>query len=174
MHLKKLIESEIGDFFAGFGSPGQPETPEEMQRQLLARIDAVITSAEAKCWIELVTPECPSTGNLLNDGATFRMYARQLELYRKDIDIESMRETLGYMFAGSDIPAQYIQLFKMVCDLEFVESAGSAMVSHYYELATRAAPLEIEFENTEPCVLCGFVSPRPNDEHYCSGVKKHG
>lgn len=61
MHLKKLIESEIGDFFAGFGSPGQPETPEEMQRQLLARIDAVIASAEAKCWTELVTPAYPST-----------------------------------------------------------------------------------------------------------------
>lgn len=115
-----------------------------------------------------------TTGNLLNDGATFRMFARQLELYRKDIDIESMHETPDDVFAGSDIPAQYIQLFKMVCDLTFVESAGSAMVSHHYELTTRAAQLEIEPENTEPCVICGFVSPRPNGEHYCSGVKKHG
>ena len=30
--LKELIQSEIGDFFAGFGSPGEPETPEAMQR----------------------------------------------------------------------------------------------------------------------------------------------
>ncbi|GEM_PF-4595338 len=38
MEIAKLIESEIGDFFAGFGHPGEPETPEEMQSQLLARV----------------------------------------------------------------------------------------------------------------------------------------
>lgn len=36
--LELLVESEIGDFFAGFGSPGEPETPDVMQDQLLARI----------------------------------------------------------------------------------------------------------------------------------------
>jgi len=36
--LQELIESEICDFFAGFGSPGEPETPEEMQSQLLSRV----------------------------------------------------------------------------------------------------------------------------------------
>ncbi|MCZ5498753.1 hypothetical protein O5479_25535 [Escherichia coli] len=39
--LKELIQSEIGDFFAGFGSPGEPETPEAMQRELMMRIDNV-------------------------------------------------------------------------------------------------------------------------------------
>ncbi|HAX5084856.1 TPA: hypothetical protein JZG55_001540 [Escherichia coli] len=39
--LKGLIQSEIGDFFAGFGSPGEPETPEAMQRELMMRIDNV-------------------------------------------------------------------------------------------------------------------------------------
>jgi len=38
MEIAKLIESEIGDFFAGFGHPGEPETPEEMQSQLLERV----------------------------------------------------------------------------------------------------------------------------------------
>ncbi|EOC2092027.1 hypothetical protein ACI1KZ_005182, partial [Escherichia coli] len=37
--LKALIQSEIGDFFAGVGSPGEPETPEAMQRELMIRID---------------------------------------------------------------------------------------------------------------------------------------
>lgn len=36
--LKQLIESEIGDFFAGFGHTGEPETTEKMQSQLLARV----------------------------------------------------------------------------------------------------------------------------------------
>lgn len=39
--LKELIQSEIGDFFAGFGSPSEPETPEAMQRELMMRIDNV-------------------------------------------------------------------------------------------------------------------------------------
>ncbi|HEY3591902.1 MAG TPA: hypothetical protein VGL07_17815 [Buttiauxella sp.] len=70
--------------------------------------------------------------NLLSDGATFRMHARQLILSRNDMDIDSMRETLGDIFAGSDISPQYVELFRMVCDLEFVEAAGSAMVDCYY------------------------------------------
>ena len=37
--LKALIQSEIGDFFAGVGSPGEPETTEAMQRELMIRID---------------------------------------------------------------------------------------------------------------------------------------
>lgn len=39
--LKELIQSEIGDLFAGFGSPGEPETPEAIQRELMMRIDNV-------------------------------------------------------------------------------------------------------------------------------------
>lgn len=44
--LKQLIESEIGDFFAGFGGPGEPETPEEMQSQLLARVMPLLAGLE--------------------------------------------------------------------------------------------------------------------------------
>nr|WP_309242193.1 MULTISPECIES: hypothetical protein [unclassified Pantoea] len=39
--LRLLIESEIADFCAGIGSPGEPETPESMQADLMARIAAV-------------------------------------------------------------------------------------------------------------------------------------
>jgi|GEM_PF-963288 len=39
--LKALIKSEIGDFFAGVGSPGEPETPEAIQRELMIRIDSI-------------------------------------------------------------------------------------------------------------------------------------
>ena len=42
--LKALIQSEIGDFFAGVGSPGEPETPEAMQRELMIRIDNTFDS----------------------------------------------------------------------------------------------------------------------------------
>ncbi|UQT02564.1 hypothetical protein CHIBITOTORO_00280 [Serratia phage vB_SmaM-ChibiTotoro] len=36
--LAPLLESEISDYFSGIGSPGEPETPEVMQSQLIARI----------------------------------------------------------------------------------------------------------------------------------------
>ncbi|MEG1112639.1 MAG: hypothetical protein RSD49_14865 [Hafnia sp.] len=39
--LKQLIQDEVVDFFAGFGSPGGPETPEAMQRELTQRIENV-------------------------------------------------------------------------------------------------------------------------------------
>ena len=39
IELKKLVKSEIGDFFAGFGHLGEPATPEEMQTKLQASID---------------------------------------------------------------------------------------------------------------------------------------
>ncbi|WP_225468638.1 DUF551 domain-containing protein [Escherichia coli] len=44
--MKQLIESEIGDFFAGFGHPGEPETPEEMQSQLLVRVMPLLAVLE--------------------------------------------------------------------------------------------------------------------------------
>lgn len=44
--LRTLVESEIADFCAGLGSPGEPESPEEMQRQLMERVAAVF-DAEA-------------------------------------------------------------------------------------------------------------------------------
>ncbi|EHM8546181.1 MULTISPECIES: DUF7415 domain-containing protein [Salmonella] len=60
MKRKQLVVSEITDFFAGLGNPGEPETPEEMQRQLLARIEGVFSSQIAKPWTTLVTPACPA------------------------------------------------------------------------------------------------------------------
>lgn len=43
--VEKLINSEIADFFAGFGHPGEPETPQEMQQQLQSRISAIFNAA---------------------------------------------------------------------------------------------------------------------------------
>ncbi|WP_103199377.1 DUF7415 domain-containing protein [Pectobacterium odoriferum] len=40
--LTQLVLSEISDFFAGIGQPGAPETPEEMQAALMARVESVM------------------------------------------------------------------------------------------------------------------------------------
>lgn len=42
--LRTLILSEVGDFFAGVGSPGEPETPEEMQRELSMRLGRILNN----------------------------------------------------------------------------------------------------------------------------------
>ena len=42
--LQELIAYEIGVFFAGLRHPGEPETPEEMQRQLMARVMPLLTN----------------------------------------------------------------------------------------------------------------------------------
>ncbi|MBI0427934.1 hypothetical protein [Pectobacterium parmentieri] len=40
--LTQLVLSEISDFFAGIGQPSAPETPEEMQAVLMARVESVM------------------------------------------------------------------------------------------------------------------------------------
>lgn len=40
--LRALILCEISDFFAGFSSPGEPETPEDMQRELTMRVGRIL------------------------------------------------------------------------------------------------------------------------------------
>ncbi|MCU8013658.1 hypothetical protein [Shewanella sp. SM74] len=51
IELKKLIQSEIGDFIAGFGQPGEPTTPEEMQTKLQANIDRCFAEVERKWFL---------------------------------------------------------------------------------------------------------------------------
>ena len=42
--MKQLVESEISDFFAIFGSPGEPVTIEEAQKTLLSRISPLLST----------------------------------------------------------------------------------------------------------------------------------
>lgn len=45
-NIEALIGCEISDFFAGFGQPGEPETPEQMQLQLLRRVLPILSDFE--------------------------------------------------------------------------------------------------------------------------------
>lgn len=46
IELKKLVQSEIGDFFAGFGQPNEPKDAEEMHHILKARIESCFDTAD--------------------------------------------------------------------------------------------------------------------------------
>jgi hypothetical protein len=49
VEFKQLIESEIGDFFAGLDQPGEPINAEEMQKVLNSRIQNIFEEA-GKTW----------------------------------------------------------------------------------------------------------------------------
>lgn len=60
--LRALILCEIGDFFAGFGNPGEPETPEDMQRELTMRVgrilnDHIVNYPRCEALVEILS-EC--------------------------------------------------------------------------------------------------------------------
>ncbi|WP_025903445.1 hypothetical protein [Tatumella sp. UCD-D_suzukii] len=48
--ISELVKSEISDFCAGLESPGRPETPEEIQRELMGRILPLIKD-ERREWM---------------------------------------------------------------------------------------------------------------------------
>lgn len=42
--MRKLILSEVSDFCAGLGNPGEPELPEDIQQALMSRIELVFNN----------------------------------------------------------------------------------------------------------------------------------
>ncbi|KEK29112.1 hypothetical protein [Shewanella xiamenensis] len=51
IEFKQLIQSEIGDFFAGFGHLGEPVSPEIMQKLLLENIEHCFAEVEKKWFL---------------------------------------------------------------------------------------------------------------------------
>lgn len=68
----------------------------------------------------------------LNEAATLRMYARQLRLFRKEVDIKEVHSILESM-RGS-LPDQYIDMFKHVSDLDATMRVADAAVNHVWEM----------------------------------------
>lgn len=51
IEFKQLIQSEIGDFFAGFDQVGEPATPAELQTKMHANIDRCFAEVEKKWFL---------------------------------------------------------------------------------------------------------------------------
>ncbi len=88
--LQELIKSEIADFFAGFGSPGEPETPEDMQSQLLARITPLFSSMEQEpvFFIEVEGDDWIQAGRI--PGSTF--------------DFNNLPDGINKLYAAPQLP----------------------------------------------------------------------
>lgn len=75
--LRALILCEIGDFFAGFGNPGEPETPEDMQRELTMRVgrilnDHIVNYPRCEALVEILS-EC----RIARDEAQAELHERR-------------------------------------------------------------------------------------------------
>lgn len=119
--LRELIICEISDFFAGFGSPGEPETPEEMQRQLINRVGRILNEHAVNY------PRCEALVEILKECRIARDAAQaELQEYRKAVSLElkpanlinkfyeryplanfksdsERAEALGYFMAGAEL-----------------------------------------------------------------------
>lgn len=70
----------------------------------------------------------------IGEAAEFRMYARQLRIFRAEQPVEELHKTLDFLKETHDFfDERYIELFKMCCDLDFVEALGSAGVSYCHD-----------------------------------------
>lgn len=50
--LERLIITEIGDFTAGLGHPGEPKTPEQIQAVLMARVQRVFADVRLQAFVD--------------------------------------------------------------------------------------------------------------------------
>ncbi|MGG7777090.1 hypothetical protein PGO21_24595 [Klebsiella aerogenes] len=87
--LRTLILSEVGDFFAVFGSPGEPETPEEMQRELSMRLGRILNNHIVNY------PRCEVLVEILRECRTARDEAQAELQERRKADSEPAMYVMG-------------------------------------------------------------------------------
>lgn len=87
--LRTLILTEVGDFFAVFGSPGEPETPEEMQRELSMRLGRILNNHIVNY------PRCEVLVEILRECRTARDEAQAELQERRKADSEPAMYVMG-------------------------------------------------------------------------------
>lgn len=92
--LRTLILSEVGDFFAGVGSPGEPGTPEEMQRELSMRLGRILNNHIVNY------PRCEALVGILRECRIARDEAQAELQERRKAERDS--EPVAYMYDGED------------------------------------------------------------------------
>lgn len=87
--LRTLILSEVGDFFAGVGSPGEPGTPEEMQRELSMRLGRILNNHIVNY------PRCEALVGILRECRIARDEAQAELQERRKADSEPVAEVVS-------------------------------------------------------------------------------
>lgn len=98
--LRTLILSEVGDFFAVVGSPGEPETPEEMQRELSMRLGRILNNHIVNY------PRCEVLVEILRECRTARDEAQAELQERRKADSEPVASNYRKLFTCTGCGAE--------------------------------------------------------------------
>lgn len=103
--LRSTVLSEIGDFFAGFGGLGEPETLEEMQRELTMRVgrilnDHIVNYPRCEVLVETLK-EC----RIARDAAQAELQEHRTAVEDKDLlgVIDALEHPAGINAAGKQV-----------------------------------------------------------------------
>ncbi|MGR7775517.1 hypothetical protein ACU6ZR_12280 [Klebsiella aerogenes] len=135
--LRTLILSEVGDFFAVFGSPGEPETPEEMQRELSMRLGRILNNHIVNY------PRCEVLVEILRECRTARDEAQAELQERRKADSE---------------PAMYVMGMGQALDAETASTCKGAVDSWVAEWNQSRLPGQADYK-TVP--LYRHAQPEP-------------
>lgn len=83
--FKTLVISEIVDFYAGFESPGEPETVDEAQSQLIKRVENVFG---------LAAPVLPKQPELVDLSQQVEILNRILNWILKELPVPTQKATV--------------------------------------------------------------------------------
>ncbi|MDU9143608.1 hypothetical protein RW675_24025 [Klebsiella aerogenes] len=131
--LRTLILSEVGDFFAVVGSPGEPETPEEMQRELSMRLGRILNNHIVNY------PRCEVLVEILRECRTARDEAQaELQERRKPLLDKDLQGVIGALEHPAGINAAGKQVVRLaLVELQERRKADSEPVaSNYRKLFT--------------------------------------
>ncbi|HGR4958662.1 TPA: hypothetical protein ACLPEC_000582 [Klebsiella aerogenes] len=144
--LRTLILSEVGDFFAVFGSPGEPETPEEMQRELSMRLGRILNNHIVNY------PRCEVLVEILRECRTARDEAHAELQERRKADSE---------------PAMYVMGMGQALDAETASTCKGAVDSWVAEWNQSRLPGQADYKtvplyrHAQPAPVVQMVSAEP-------------
>ncbi|EPT8939189.1 hypothetical protein ACVS9W_002730 [Cronobacter dublinensis] len=152
--ISKVIASEIADFFAGFGGPGEPDIQSgEAQRLLTERLLSVLALREraepvtvslklAKLFRKITNSEIDAEGNahvILSPNETLTIIEARRALTAPPVPVEpdALEQFAEFMAAESIKAGDYPDGWK----------CKAANAAHEYAQACRAAMLEAPGKN---------------------------
>ncbi|MBW0280688.1 hypothetical protein B4O99_14295 [Shewanella xiamenensis] len=128
IELKKLIQSEIGDFFAGFGQLGEPVRPEIMQKLLIENIEhcfAEVSETKQEGFSREVGQALSNLTISSLDGIRHYVDYRNHELKRYLQELEVHLEGVDYgRYEASQKEASNLDNLSMVLSNEVERMAG--------------------------------------------------
>ncbi|MDI5830180.1 hypothetical protein [Shewanella xiamenensis] len=128
IELKKLIQSEIGDFFAGFGHLGEPVRPEIMQKLLIENIEhcfAEVSETKQEGFSREVGQALSNLTISSLDGIRHYVDYRNHEIKRYLQELEVHLEGVDYgRYEASQKEASNLDNLSMVLSNEVERMAG--------------------------------------------------